>query len=90
MRIFLNVKAIVVSVLFLLAFVTCEDSYYKILGVKKDATDEEIKGAYRRLTREYHPDKNKESEKEKAQEKFIEMQKSEEILWLFFSLSNSQ
>src|SRR5579859_6904354 len=32
--------------------------YYKILGVKKDAPDKEIKQAYRRLARKYHPDVN--------------------------------
>ncbi|MER3603711.1 MAG: molecular chaperone DnaJ, partial [Thermus sp.] len=32
--------------------------YYAILGVSKDATQEEIKRAYRRLALEYHPDKH--------------------------------
>jgi len=32
--------------------------YYKILGVEKNATAEEIKRAYRRLAREHHPDLN--------------------------------
>ncbi|HEV7922744.1 MAG TPA: J domain-containing protein [Thermoanaerobaculia bacterium] len=34
-------------------------SYYDILGVKKDAKDDEIKKAYRALAKKYHPDKNK-------------------------------
>jgi molecular chaperone DnaJ len=36
-----------------------EKDYYKVLGVPKDATEAEIKKAYRKLAREYHPDANK-------------------------------
>ena len=34
-----------------------EPNPYKVLGVSEDATDEEIKKAYRDLVRKYHPDK---------------------------------
>ena len=32
--------------------------YYKVLGVSKDASEKEIKQAYRKLARKYHPDVN--------------------------------
>lgn len=52
--------------------------YYKILGVGKDAKDEEIKAAYRKLARKYHPDVNP-NDKE-AQRKFQEINEANEVL----------
>jgi curved DNA-binding protein len=52
--------------------------YYKILGVNKAATEKEIKAAYRRLARKYHPDLNP-SDKS-AQEKFKEINEANGVL----------
>ena len=51
--------------------------YYAILGVKRDATADDIKTAYRRLARKYHPDVSKEKD---AEEKFKEMAEAYETL----------
>jgi len=51
--------------------------YYQTLGVSKDASKEEIKKAYRRLARQYHPDVNKEAG---AEERFKEINRAYEVL----------
>lgn len=52
--------------------------YYKILGVEKDATQEEIKKAYRKLALKYHPDRNPDNKQ--AEEKFKEITEANEVL----------
>ncbi|HHY04995.1 MAG TPA: molecular chaperone DnaJ [Thermoanaerobacterales bacterium] len=52
--------------------------YYEVLGVDKNATEQEIKKAYRRLARKYHPDVNKDDEN--ATEKFKEINEAYEVL----------
>jgi curved DNA-binding protein len=51
--------------------------YYKIMGVERDAKADEIKRAYRRLARKYHPDVSKEPN---AEAKFKEVQEAYEVL----------
>ena len=51
--------------------------YYDTLGVKADASEAEIKAAYRKLARKYHPDKNKEAG---AEEKFKAINEANEVL----------
>ena len=53
--------------------------YYEVLGVSKTATDEEIKKAYRRLAKKYHPDANPDN-KEEAEAKFKEVNEAYEVL----------
>ena len=52
--------------------------YYEILGVRRDASQEEIKKAYRKLVRQYHPDANPGNKE--AEEKFKLINEAYEVL----------
>ncbi|MGB3242276.1 MAG: molecular chaperone DnaJ [Candidatus Omnitrophota bacterium] len=54
------------------------EDYYKVLGVRRDASADEIKKAYRKLAVKYHPDKNPDNKE--AEEKFKEISHAYEIL----------
>ena len=51
--------------------------YYEILGIGRNASDDEIKAAFRKLARQYHPDVNKEHD---AEEKFKEINEAYGVL----------
>ncbi|NAY91493.1 DnaJ domain-containing protein [Muricauda sp. JGD-17] len=60
-------------------FIKSADNAYKILEIEKTATDEEVKKAYRRMAKKYHPDRvvtENEAIKKGAEEKFKEVQKA--------------
>ena len=52
--------------------------YYKVLGVGKNASEAEIKKSYRKLARQYHPDRN--SGDKKAEERFKEISQAHDVL----------
>ncbi len=54
--------------------------YYEILGLKRNATEKEIKDAYRKLARKYHPDLHSAEEKAAAEEKFKKINEAHEVL----------
>ena len=51
--------------------------YYKVMGIARDASQDDVKRAYRKLARKYHPDVSKEKD---AEEKFKELQEAHEVL----------
>ena len=54
------------------------EDYYKVLGIRREASDDEIQKAYRDMARKYHPDLNPNDQK--AKEKFQSIQKAYEVL----------
>lgn len=54
--------------------------YYETLGVKREATEKEIKSAYRKLAKEWHPDKHQGEKKKQAEEKFKHINEAYEVL----------
>ena len=57
--------------------------YYEVLGVNKNATDDELKKAYRKVAMKYHPDRQtdkSDAEKKEAEEKFKEAAEAYSVL----------
>eukprot|EP00484_Ammonia_sp_Unknown_P026609 CAMPEP_0197034730 /NCGR_PEP_ID=MMETSP1384-20130603/12736_1 /TAXON_ID=29189 /ORGANISM="Ammonia sp." /LENGTH=294 /DNA_ID=CAMNT_0042464685 /DNA_START=164 /DNA_END=1045 /DNA_ORIENTATION=- len=76
------IHIIAVLLLCLLVISTARDrntDYYSILGVAEDATDQQIKKAYRKLAMKWHPDKNPDNAEE-ATSKFKEIAQAYEVL----------
>lgn len=60
-----------------LSLLVCAADLYKVLQVSRSATDQEIRKAYKRLSKKYHPDKN---QSPGAEEKFVEVAHAYEVL----------
>lgn len=58
--------------------VLCAEDYYKLLGIDRKASDKELKKAYRRLSKQYHPDKNPNDQG--AHDKFVAIAEAYETL----------
>jgi len=54
-------------------------NYYKVLGIQPNATSAEIDAAYKKLSTQWHPDKNKEKRQE-AEKKFHEISEAYDVL----------
>lgn len=54
--------------------------YYELLGVERSATEKEIKSAYRKLARKWHPDLHPAAEKKEAEEQFKRINEAYEVL----------
>jgi DnaJ family protein B protein 11 len=70
--------SVIVNLLLLSVTVSGDRDFYKILGVSKSATKNEVKKAYRNLAKTMHPDKNKNDPN--ASEKFADLSAAYEIL----------
>ena len=76
-----NKKLFLISLIILPILIKSEkqEDYYEILGIKKDATEDEIKKAYRKLALKWHPDKNP-NNREEAEEHFKKINEAYSVL----------
>jgi len=73
MQLSVEVVSLVCCCLGLILSSSAEDDYYKVLGIQRSATEQDIKKAFRKLALKYHPDKNKDDPS--AEKKFMEISK---------------
>lgn len=71
------ILGIIINLVLLIVAVSARD-FYKILGISKSASKNEVKKAYRNLAKQMHPDKNKDDPQ--ASEKFADLSAAYEIL----------
>jgi len=75
-------KSLLLKILIILSYIIIslsKEDYYKILGVKRNASEREIKKAFKKLSLKYHPDKNKDKS-EWAKNMFIKVANAYEVL----------
>ncbi|XP_029018971.1 dnaJ homolog subfamily B member 9 [Betta splendens] len=72
-----SVLLLAVHILLISEFLLAKRDYYDVLGVRKDATERQIKKAFHKLALKYHPDRNKEPD---AEAKFREIAEAYETL----------
>lgn len=69
----------IIILIILISLAKCGEDYYRLLGVKRNASKQEIRRAFKKLSLKYHPDKNK-NNPEKAKEMFVKIANAYEVL----------
>ena len=72
--------ALAIMCLLLVQYVACHKDYYRTLGVSRQASDAEIKKAYKKLSKKWHPDMVAAEHKETAHRKFTEITEAYQTL----------
>lgn len=73
-------ELLVLCLLLLAAGISCHKDYYKILGLSRQANDQEVKKAYKKLSKKWHPDMVAAEHKETAHRKFTEITEAYQTL----------
>ena len=71
-----NISSLLLT--FLLIIIKCAEDYYKLLGVPRNASKQQIKKAFKKLSLKYHPDKNKNNKR--AKDMFVKIANAYEVL----------